>query len=140
MLLLLLCQITPGETYAEEYQRASEFRKGMMDSFSAGPRSFAQAYEYHSWAEGEPPKRADGYAYHAASPRRIWISDGPSLWEEGQVVFAPPPSQTVAGTSPQVDIIVIFDPGQSTVADRKIKTCSQSESISLMPSHVFHMK
>jgi hypothetical protein len=71
-----------------------------MDAFAEGTRKFAQAYEYRSWAEGEPPKRADGYAYHAASSRRILISDGPSLWEEGQVVFAPPPSPTVAGTSP----------------------------------------
>jgi hypothetical protein len=73
-----------------------------MDAFAAGTRKLAQAYEYRSWAEEEPPKWADGYAYHAASSRRIRISDGPSLWEEGQVVFAPPPSQTVAATPLQV--------------------------------------
>jgi uncharacterized cupin superfamily protein len=33
--------IFSGETYAEEYQRASEFRKGMMDSFSSGTHKFA---------------------------------------------------------------------------------------------------
>jgi hypothetical protein len=94
--------IFAGDSYAEQYQEASEFRKGMMDSFAAGTRKFAQPYEYHSWAEGEPPKRADGYAYHAASSRRIRISDRPSLWDEGQVDFAPPPSQTVAAPPPSL--------------------------------------
>jgi hypothetical protein len=104
--------IFSGDTYAEEYQRASVYRKELMNSFADGTRKFAQVYEYHSWAEGEPPKRADGYAYHAASSRRIRISDGRSLWEEGPVVFAPPPSQTVAGTSPIFDFRSLGGRGQ----------------------------
>jgi hypothetical protein len=60
-------------------------------------------YEFRSAAEEEPPKRADGSAYHAASSRRVRVSDGPSLWEEGQVVFTPPSSQPVAGTYPLFD-------------------------------------
>jgi hypothetical protein len=70
-----------------------------MDKFALETRKFAQAYEFRSAAEEDPPKRADGYAYHAAASRRILISDGPSLWDEGHVVFVPPSSQPVAGTS-----------------------------------------
>jgi hypothetical protein len=87
-----------------------------MDSFAAGTHKFAQPYEYHSWAEEEPPRRADGYAYHAASSRRVRISDGPSLWDEGMVVFAPLPSQTVAGTPLQVVDI-------SSLRGRRVQDC-----------------
>jgi hypothetical protein len=96
--------IFAGDTYAEEYSRASERRKELMNSFAAGTQKFAQMYEFRSASEEDPQKRADGYACHAASSRRVRISDGPSLWDEGQVVFAPPSSQSLAGTSRQVDI------------------------------------
>jgi hypothetical protein len=95
--------IFSGDTYVEEYQRASVYRKELMNKFAIGTQKFAQAYEYHSWTEGERPKRTDGYAYHAASSRRVRISDGPALWDEGQVVFAPPPAQPLEGTSPIFD-------------------------------------
>jgi hypothetical protein len=68
-----------------------------------GPVGPNFAYEFRSAAEEDPPKRADGYAYHAAASRRVRISDGPSLWEEGQVVFVPPQSQPGARTSPLFD-------------------------------------
>jgi hypothetical protein len=35
--------IFAGDTYAAEYSRASEYRKGLMDSFATGTRTFAQA-------------------------------------------------------------------------------------------------
>jgi hypothetical protein len=95
--------IFAGDTFESEYAAASEHRRALMDKFAAGTWKFAQVYEFLSASEEDPPKRADGYAYHAAASRRIRISDGPSLWEEGQVVFAPPSSQPVAGTSPQFD-------------------------------------
>jgi hypothetical protein len=87
--------------FDQMYACASEFRKRLMERFATGTQKFVQAYEWHSYADSEPSKRADGYAYHAAASRRIRISDGPSLWDEGQVVCAPPPSQKVAGTSRQ---------------------------------------
>jgi hypothetical protein len=95
--------IFAGDTFEAEYAVASEYRRGAMNKFALGTRKFAQAYEFRSGAEEDPPKRADGYAYHAAASRRVRISDGPSLWEEGQVVFAPPESQSVPGTSPVFD-------------------------------------
>jgi hypothetical protein len=73
-----------------------------MERFAAGTQKFGRAYEFIAAAEGDPPRRADGCAYHAASSRGIRVSDGPSLWEEGQVVFAPTASQKVQGTSLQV--------------------------------------
>jgi hypothetical protein len=87
--------------FDQAYACASEYRERLMERFAAGTRKFKQVCEWHSHADSEPPRRADGYAYHAASSRRIRISDGPSLWDQGQVVFAPPPSQKVARTSPQ---------------------------------------
>jgi hypothetical protein len=87
--------------FDEQYVQASDYKKRLMERFATGTQKFGQVYEWHSHADMDPPKRADDYTYHAAASRRIRISDGPSLWEEGQVVFAPPPSQTVAGTSPQ---------------------------------------
>jgi hypothetical protein len=86
------------------YAQASEWRKAAMERYATGTRKFAQMFEVHFLSEGEPPRRAAYYSYHAASSRRIRIADGPSLWEEGQVVFVPPPFQSVAGTAPQVDI------------------------------------
>jgi hypothetical protein len=82
---------------------ASEYRRAVMDKFALGTRKFAQAYEFRSAEEEDPPKRADCCAYHAAASRRIRISDGPLLWDEGQMVFVPPSSQPVAGTSPVFD-------------------------------------
>jgi hypothetical protein len=94
--------IFAGDTFEAEYAAASEYRRAAMDKFALGTRKFAQAYEFRSAAEEDPPNPADGYAYHAPASRRVRISDGPSLWEEGQVVFVSPSSQSVAGTSPQV--------------------------------------
>jgi hypothetical protein len=96
-------QIFTGDTFEAEHAAASEYRRAVMDNLALGTRKFAQAYEFPSATEEDPPKRADGYAYHVAASRRIRISDGPSLWEERQVVFAPPSSQSVAGTSPRFD-------------------------------------
>jgi hypothetical protein len=95
--------IFAGDTYQAEYEAASEFRKAVMERFALGTRKFAQPYEFRSAAEEDPPKRADGYAYHAAASRRIRIADGPALWDDRQVAFVPPPSQPVAGTSPIFD-------------------------------------
>jgi hypothetical protein len=95
--------IFAGDTFEAEYAAASEYRRAAMDKFALGSRKFAQAYEFRSAAEEDPPKRADGYAYHAAASRRVRISDGPSLWEEGQVVFALAQSQPGVGTSPVFD-------------------------------------
>jgi hypothetical protein len=95
--------IFAGDTFEAEHAAASEYRRAAMNKFALGTRKFAQAYEFRSAAEEEPPKRADGHAYHAASSRRVRISDGPSLWEEGQAVFVPPASQSVSGTSPVFD-------------------------------------
>jgi hypothetical protein len=95
--------IFAGDTFQAEYAVASEYRRAVMDKFALGTRKFAQAYEFRSAAEEDPPKRADGYAYHAAASHRIRIADGPSLWDEGQVVFVPPSSRSVAGTSPIFD-------------------------------------
>jgi hypothetical protein len=89
--------------FDQQYACASEFRKRAMDRFAMGTQKLAQTYKWHSHAESEPPpRRADGYAYHAAVSWRIRISGGPSLWDEVHVVFAPPPSQKVARTSPQL--------------------------------------
>jgi hypothetical protein len=74
--------IFAGDTFEAEYAAASEYRRAAMDKFALGTRKFAQAYEFRSAAEEDAPKRADGYAYHAAASRRVRISDGPSLWEE----------------------------------------------------------
>jgi hypothetical protein len=82
--------IFAGDTFEAGYAVASEYRKAVMDRFALGTRKFAQAYEFRSATQEDPPKRADGYAYHAAASRRVRISDGPSLWDEGQVVFVPP--------------------------------------------------
>jgi hypothetical protein len=94
---------------------ASEFRKRLMERFATGTQKFAQVYEWHSQADSDPPRRADGYAYHAAASRRILLSDGPSLWDEGRVVFAPPPSQKVAGTPPSVRAILALRPSGGRV-------------------------
>jgi hypothetical protein len=96
--------IFAGDTYQAEYEAASEFRKAVMDRFALGTRKFAQAYVFRSAAEEDPPKRADGYACYAAASSRIRTSDGPSLWDESQLVFVPPSSQSVAGTSPVFDL------------------------------------
>jgi hypothetical protein len=93
--------IFEGSKFGVEYANASEFRKRVMERFVIRTQKFGQAYEWHSHADLDPPKRADYYSYHGAASRRIRISDGPSLWEEGQVVFVPPPSQEVAGRFPQ---------------------------------------
>jgi hypothetical protein len=75
-----------------------------MDRFMTGIRKFGQAFEWHPHAESDPPKRADYYSYHAAASRRFRVSDGPMLWSQGQVIFAPPVSQPLApGTSPQIN-------------------------------------
>jgi hypothetical protein len=90
-----------------EIDRASEYRQKQMARFAIDTQSFEQQYEWHSAAESDPPKREEYYSYHAAASRRIRISDGPSLLDQGQVVFAPPASQSVApGTSPKVSGIV----------------------------------
>jgi hypothetical protein len=81
--------IFAGDTFEAEYAVASEFRRAAMKKFALGTRKFAQAYEFRSAAEADPPERADGYAYHAAASRRVRISDGPSLWDEGQEFSLP---------------------------------------------------
>jgi hypothetical protein len=88
--------------YEQQFGIASEYCREQMVRFAVGTQSFGQHYEWHSYADSDPPKRADYHAYHAAASQRIRISDGPSLLDQSQVVFAAPASQEEApGTSPQ---------------------------------------
>jgi hypothetical protein len=63
------------ETFGQQAANASEYRLAQMARFAVGTQEFAQMYEWHSYADSDPPKRADYYAYHAAASRRIRISD-----------------------------------------------------------------
>jgi hypothetical protein len=113
--------IFEDETYSREPPRASEFRKRQMDRFMTGIRKFGQGFEWHPRAESDPPKKADYYSYHAAASTRIRVSDGPELWSQGQVVFAPPVSQSeTPGTSPQATAQQgWFSSGDELLADQK---------------------
>jgi hypothetical protein len=71
--------IFEGGTFDQEFRNASEYRKKQMERFAAGTQRFQQMYDWHSFAESDPPKRENYYSYHAAASRRIRISDGPSL-------------------------------------------------------------
>jgi hypothetical protein len=91
-----------GLGQSQSYQAATPYRKLQIERFSAGVEKFSQAFEWFARSAGEAPVRADTYSCHGAASRRFGVSDGPDLWDQGQVVFVPPASQSVTpGTSPQ---------------------------------------
>jgi hypothetical protein len=88
-----------GLAQSQSYQAATPYRKLQIERFGAGVAKFGQAFEWHTYGEGDAPVRADTYAYHAAASRRFRVLDGPDAWNQGRVVVVPPVSDEVPGTS-----------------------------------------
>jgi hypothetical protein len=91
-----------GLAQSQSYQAAIPYRKLQIERFSAGVAKFGQAFKWHAYGKGDAPVRADTYSYHAAASRPFRVSDGPDLWNQGPVKFAPPASDEMLGTFPKL--------------------------------------